>query len=1031
MFKELSKKSAYETEQEIGKYWQKIDVLNATINNREGKENFVFFEGPPTANGMPGIHHVISRDLKDSICKFKTMKGYRVVRKAGWDTHGLPVEIEVEKTLGLNDKKAIEEYGIDKFNVKCKESVWKYKSHWEQMTREMGYFVNLDEPYVTYDNNYIETEWWILKKYYDEGLVYEGHKILPYCPRCGTGLASHEVAQGYKEVNVDTVTVPMKLKGEEDTYFLVWTTTPWTLMSNVAICVNPQEKYIKVESKGHKFILAEKLANKVLGSEYIVLETYNGTDLEYIEYEQLLPFIIPKEKAFYVTCDDYVTMEDGTGIVHIAPAFGQDDANVGKRYNLPFINPVDEQGKYMEGPWTSMLVFEADLEVIKYLKENDKLFKKEKLKHNYPHCWRCQTPLIYYAKPSWYLEVTKLKDKIVEQNKTINWYPDFVGEKRFGNWLENMNDWAISRSRYWGTPFPLWKCECGHKEMIGSREELINKSVNKIDESIDLHRPYVDKIEIICPVCGKHMLRVKDVIDCWFDSGSMPFAQYHYPFENKELFESQFPADFICEGIDQTRGWFYSLLQISTFVLGKAPYKNVLVNDLILDKNGQKMSKSRGNGVSPFDLFKSHGADALRWYLVYGSPVWAPTRFDEEGLKEVYSKFFSTLKNIYNFYVLYANLDNIDPRSYIVDKKDLDEIDLWLLSKYNNLVDYVTKSFEEYDLTKVTRAITDFVSEDLSNWYIRRNRKRFWDSEITTSKRAVYQTTYEVLVGLSKLIAPIVPFLSEELYRNLTDEKSVHLADYPVVDKRYINNKLEIKMDLVRDLISLGRNVREEVKIKVRQPISEVILDGKNEKVIGDLAELIKEELNVKSIRYTDDLSEYMNFEAKPNFKECGKVMGSNIKLFQEELKKLSSIEVNNISNGKSIAMKVGDIEYEVNKEMVDVRISSKEGFNATNSASNFIILNVTLTKDLIEEGIIRELISKVQQLRKTKDFDIADRINIYYGENEELSKIINKFENLVKQETLAEEILIKETSNELVNLNGLEVNLDVEKRKN
>ena len=679
-FKELKKEKVNIIEKEILNNWKKIDILNKTIDNRNNCKNFVFYDGPATANGMPGVHHMLAKLLKDTICKYKTMQGYRVVRKVGWDTHGLPVELGVEKELGFTSKSDIEKYGIEKFNQKCKESVWKNEEAFRNLTEEMGQFIDLKNPYVTYDNNYIETEWWILKKFFDEGLIYEGYKILPYCPRCGTGLASHEVAQGYRDISVNTVTVPFKIKNE-NTYLLVWTTTPWTLIANVAICVNPNEQYIKVNSKGYNFIVAEKLANKVLGNDYEVLDTYVGKDLEYIEYEQLLPFINVNKKAFYIVCDTYVTMEDGTGLVHIAPAFGQDDYEVGRKYDLPVVNPVGEDGKYIEGPWKDTFVMDSNLEIeiIKYLKENDKLFKKEKLNHNYPHCWRCNTPLLYYSKPSLYIETTKFKDKVIENNNKINWYPSYVGEKRFGNWLSNMNDWAISRNRYWGCPIPLWKCSCGHMEMIGSRSELASKSIEKIDETIELHRPFVDNIHIKCPKCGKIMNRIPEVIDCWFDSGSMPFAQYHYPFENQELWEEQFPADFISEGIDQTRGWFYVLLIISTFITGKSPFKNVLVNDLLLDKYGQKMHKSRGNAINPFEIIEEYGADTVRWYMPYVSPVWTPIKFDIEGLKEVYSKFFNTLRNTYNFFALYANTDNLDPREFNVPYENREEIDKWIL----------------------------------------------------------------------------------------------------------------------------------------------------------------------------------------------------------------------------------------------------------------------------------------------------------------------------------------------------------------
>ncbi len=1025
MFKELEKVKTSEMEKTISEKWEQMDILNRCIENRD--KYFVFYDGPATANGFPGLHHMVAKFLKDSFCKYKTMQGYKVLRKVGWDTHGLPVEVEVEKTLGFKNKTDIEKYGIKEFNEKCREIVWKNEKAFSDLTTKMGQFVDLKHPYVTYDNNYIETEWYILKKFFDEGLFYEGVKIVPFCTRCGTGLASHEVAQGYKEIEAQTVIVPMKKK-DEDAYFLVWTTTPWTLISNVALCVNPDEDYVKVESMGYKFILGKNLVSKVLGDDVKVLEEYKGKDLEYMEYDQLIPSLKVDAKAFFVTCDSYVTMEDGTGIVHIAPAFGEDDSKVGKKYHLPYLNPVGEDGCYTDGLWKGMNVFEADLEVIKYLKANDKLFKKQKMVHNYPHCWRCGTPLLYYSKPSFYLEVTKLKDKIIEANKHVNWYPEYVGEKRFGNWLENLNDWAISRSRYWGTPLPLWRCSCGHDEMIGSRQELVEKSIEKIDETIELHRPYVDEIHIKCPKCGKEMSRVKDVIDCWFDSGSMPFAQYHYPFENEELWQSQFPADFISEGIDQTRGWFYSLLVISVFLKGVAPYKNVLVNDLLLDKEGKKMSKSKGNIVEPFTTIEKYGADTVRFYLPYVSPVWTPLKFDEEGLKEVYSKFFNPLLNTYTFFQTYANIDNIDPREFTIKYKDLEEIDKWLLSKYNKLLKYVTESYEEYDLNKVVRALVTFVSDDLSNWYIRRNRNRFWSSELDNSKKAVYKTTYDVLVGLSKMIAPIVPFVSENLYTKLTDEESVHLANFPQYDESLIDLKIEEKMDTVRDLISLGRKIREDVKIKVRQPIQEVILDQKLKSVIGNLTTLIEEELNVKQINFTKDLDEYINFEIKPNFKVCGKIFGSNVKALSDYLKDLDKETISNLEKGETITITLNKEEYTLTKDMLDIRVNSKEGYNTGVLNNLFIILNTTLNEDLINEGIARELISKVQQLRKTKDFNITDRIYIYYYTDIDLLKKLDKYLDFIKKETLCDMIIQEKIVDEISNLNGIDVYLDVKR---
>ena len=978
-FKSLSKESVYETESKILEKWKNEDILNETIENRKDAPYFVFYDGPATANGHPGLHHMVAKFLKDTICKYKTMQGYKVLRKVGWDTHGLPVELQVEKELGFTGKKDIEKYGIKEFNQKCRESVWKNEDTFTDLTEKMGQFIDIKHPYVTYDNNYIETEWWILKKFFEEGLFYEGVKILPYCPRCGTGLASHEVAQGYEEMSVDTVIVPMKKK-DEDVYFLVWTTTPWTLIANVGLCVNPDYDYSLVLSKGTKFILATSLISKVLGEDVEILDTFKGSTLEYTEYEQLIPELSVNKKGFFVCCDKYVTAEDG---------------------------------KYTEGPWKGMLVFDADIEVIKYLKENDKLFKKQRIVHNYPHCWRCHTPLIYYSKPSYYLEITKIKDKIVANNKTVNWYPSYVGEKRFGNWLENLNDWAISRSRYWGTPLPYWICSCGHTEMIGSRKELVERAIENIDETIELHRPYIDDVHLKCPECGKAMTRCKDVIDCWFDSGSMPFAQYHYPFENNDLFETQFPADFICEGIDQTRGWFYTLLVISTFVKGVSPYKNVLVNDLLLDAHGKKMSKSKGNIVEPFTTMKEYGADTVRFYLPYVSPVWVPLKFDINGLKEVHSKFFNPLKNTYNFFSMYANIDDIDIKECNVPLEKREDIDRWLISKYNRLLKYVTESYDEYDLNKVVKALTDFVSDDLSNWYIRRNRNRFWASNLDDSKKSVYITTYEVLVGLSKTMAPIVPYLSEEMYTNLTGEKSVHLADFPKYDESKLEDLLEEKMDLVRELISIGRNIREEQKLRVRQPLSEILIDGKNSMVIGELTELIKEELNVKKVTYIQDTSLYMNFTVKPNFRVVGKVFGANLKEFQEKLLNLSLTDIKKLQNNESIKMNIAGNDTDIYSDMVDIRIDAKVGFDVGMENNNFVILNATLTPELINEGIAREIVSKVQQMRKNNNYELTDRISISYNANDAVKTAIEDFSDYIKKETLATKLEFSENANE------------------
>ena len=1027
-FEALDKRPTNEVEKSILEKWKKEDILNQTIQNREGKDNWVFYDGPATANGMPGLHHMVAKFLKDTFCKYQTMKGHKVLRKVGWDTHGLPVEVQVEKQLGFSGKSDIEAYGIKEFNAKCKETVWENEKQFRRLTEEMGQFIDLDNRYITYDNNYIETEWYILKKFFDEGLFYEGVKIMPWCPRCGTGLASHEVAQGYKEVEANTVIVPFKRK-DSDAYFLVWTTTPWTLISNVALCVNPNEDYVLVESNGYKFILASLLSHQILGDDIKVLETFKGKDLEYVEYEQLIPSLEVNKKAFYVTCDEYVTMSDGTGIVHIAPAFGEDDAKVGKKYQLPYLNPVGEDARYTDGLWKGMNIFDADLEVINWLKANDKLFKKQKIKHDYPHCWRCDSPLVYYSRPSYYLEVTKLKEKIIEENKKVHWFPSFVGEKRFGNWLSNMNDWAISRNRYWGTPLPLWRCSCGHMEMIGSREELKAKAEEEIDvKTIDLHRPYVDEIHIKCPECGNLMNRVPEVIDCWFDSGSMPFSQYHYPFENKSLWESQYPADFIAEGIDQTRGWFYSLIVIGVFMTGKSPYKNVLVNELILDKNGHKMHKSKGNAVEPFSLMEKYGADTIRFYLPYVSPTWTPLKFDEEGLKEVYSKFFNPFKNTYSFFQMYANADHINIEECNVPVAEREEIDKWLISKYNRLILDCTKYYDEYDLNQVVRLLTNFVSEDLSNWYIRRNRNRFWKSELDTSKKSVYMTTYEVLEGLCRLCAPIIPYTTEEIYQKLTGEKSVHLSDFPIANPKWIEEKLEQKMDLVRSLISIGRFVREEAKIKVRQPLQEALIDGKNKEMIADLVPLIKEELNVKEVVFTEHLNDYMNFSLKPNFKVVGKVLGPKMKEFQTKLENLEEEKIMALNNNETITIELEDSPLVVTKDMVEVRITSKEGFNVGMENNNFIILNTELTDDLVLEGIAREFVSKVQNIRKEKDFNIVDRIKIFYYGTSRFDEVLKKFDTYIKEETLAVELIQNPEISSSYDLNGEKVLVDIEK---
>ena len=1028
-FKELSKKNINEVESEILSSWKDMDILKKTTDHREGCKDFVFYDGPIYANAKPGIHHVFAKTIKDSFCKYKVMNGYHVLRKIGLDTHGLPIEVNVEKKLGFKSKTDIENLGVENFCKECKNETATNIDEVKKVTDMMGQFIDCDNPYVTCDNDYIESEWWIVNELNKKGLIYHGNKVLPYCPRCGTELSSFEVAQGYKEVSVNTVYVPFKLV-DDDVYVLVWTTTPWTLMANVALCVNPSLEYVKVLSKGYKFIVASSLANSVLGEEYEVLETYKGSDLVGLKYEQLLPFVDVTGKAFEILSDDYVTASDGTGIVHIAPAYGEDDNRVAKANGISFINPVDKNGCYVCGPWEGRLVTDSELEIdiIKYLSSEDKLFKKQKISHDYPHCWRCKQPLIYYAKPAWYVNNTSYKDKIIEANSKINWYPAYVGEKRFNNWLENMVDWGISRNRYWGCPLPIWECSCGHFETIGSCAELKEKAIEDIDiDTLELHRPYVDDIHIKCPDCGKSMSRVLDVMDVWFDSGAMPYAQYHYPFENKELFESQFPADFIAEGVDQTRGWFYVLLVLSTLISGESSFKNVVVNDMMLDAHGKKMSKSVGNIIEPISIMSKYGADTIRWYMLHVSPVWTPLKFDEEGVKEIYSKYISTFKNSYSFFQMYANADGVDPREYDIPVKNREDIDKWLISKLNKLVRDVTSAFDEYDLNKVTRLVIPFINDDLSNWYIRSNRRRFWESELTESKKAVYLTTYEVLITLCKLCAPITPFITEEIYKNLTGEESVHLADYPVYDESLINDEVEEKMDLVRDICSLGRFAREDAKIKVRQPISEVLLDKNVSKLINEFESVIKEELNVKEITYIDNMTDYLDYIIKPNFREVGKMFGSNVGEFT---KLLGTLSVKDIETLKTDSIKVDFMgsELEITPSMVLITVNVKDGYCSSNNGRVFVILNTELNEDLILEGLAREIVRKVQSLRKDNDYVITDRIKLYYDGSEMIDKTIDKYSDYIKNETLAVELIKDSSLSESYDMNGEQVKVKTER---
>ena len=1003
-------------EEEVLQQWLERKIPELSVSEREGAPKFNFYEGPPTANGKPGIHHVLARTLKDVVCRYKTMQGYQVYRKAGWDTHGLPVEIEVEKQLGLSSKQAIEEYGIEEFNKKCRESVFTYEREWRRMTERIGYWLDMDDPYITLDNNYIETVWWILKQYFDAGLIYEGYKIMPYCSRCGTPLASHEVSLGYKDEMVDTVYVKFRLGEEENASFLVWTTTPWTLPSNVALAVNPENIYVRVKRQGDEevYILVKDRVEAVLGSETEIIEEFKGSELIGKVYEQLLPFVKTENKqAFRVYGADFVSTEDGTGIVHIAPAFGEDDYQLGRKNDLPVLQPVDKDGKFTKEvtPWAGRFVREADPDIVKYLKGEGKLYKKEKITHAYPYCWRCDTPLLYYARKSWYIATTKYKDRLIANNNKVRWYPEHVGKGRFGNWLENLIDWSLSRDRYWGTPLNIWKCEkCGELASIGSRQELAEKAIEEVNpETIELHRPYIDEVHLHCK-CGGSMTRTSEVIDCWFDSGSMPYAQYHYPFENKENFHQLFPADFICEGIDQTRGWFYSLLSISTFISDQPAYKSVIVNDLVLDKNGQKMSKSRGNTVDPWKLLEQYGADATRWYLLAVSPPWTPTRFDEDGVKEVFAKFFGTLQNVYSFFTLYANIDQADPEVYDVPVVQREEIDRWVLSRLNSLIKKIRADMEDFELTRVVRSIQSFIIDEVSNWYVRRTRERFWAAEMNTNKKAVYRTLWEVLVTVAKLMAPFAPFMAEEIYSNLKQGQdklaSVHLELYPEADESLIDPDLEEHMGLVIDLVSLGRAARNKVQIKVRQPLSTMKIDEERREILAPMEGLVKEELNVKSLDYVANPDEYVSYTIKPNFPVLGPKYGKLMKGIAAELTKGNAgALVRTLREHGELRLMVNGEGVTLQEEDLDIRVEQKEGYVVEMDRSNYVILDTTLTPELIQEGLAREIVSKVQNMRKNAGLELTDRIRLEYVSDDEVATAIDNFVEYIKEETLAESV--------------------------
>lgn len=1018
-FSEIKTKSSVsEREKEILNYWRKNDIVHKSVN-QVGKPEFIFFEGPPTANGKPGIHHVIARALKDTVCRYKTMEGYLVKRKAGWDTHGLPVEIEVEKQLGLTSKQQIEDYGIEDFNEKCRASVWGYENLWQEMTERIGYWIDMDNPYITLDNNYIESIWWILQRFFDSDLIYEGYKIMPYCPRCGTPLASHEVSQGYKDETIDSIYVKMRLKGEDNQYFLVWTTTPWTLPANVALCVNPNFTYVKVKvmpeaGPEEYYILVKERLSALLGDaeNYQIVSEIKGKDLEGVEYEQLLPFITVDKKAWFVVCDDFVSTDDGTGIVHIAPAFGEDDYKIGQKYDLPLKQPVDKEGKFTEEilPWAGIFVKEADPQIVRYLKDQNSLLQKERITHSYPHCWRCQTPLLYYARKSWYIKTTAYKEQLIANNKQINWYPPYIGEKRFGNWLENLVDWSLSRDRFWGTPLNIWKCaDCGQLISVGSRKELAELAVEDVDpEKVELHRPYVDEIHLKCK-CGQLMSRTPEVIDCWFDSGSMPYAQWHYPFEHGEDFEKLFPADFICEAIDQTRGWFYSLLAISTFLFDQPAFKNVMVSGLVLDKNGQKMSKSKGNTVDPWKMLENYGADATRWYMLAVSPAWSPTKFDEAGVKEVFLKFFGTLQNVTSFFIMYANIDQIDPREFDIAVSDREEIDQWIVSRLNSLIKSVRENMAEYEITKAVREIQEFVIDDLSNWYVRRCRERFWAPDLNDNKKAVYQTLYEILLTIAKLMAPFAPFIPEELYQNLThslEEESVHFTEYPSFDQTLINPELEEHMALVMNIVSLGRACRNKVQIKVRQPLNEILVDGRRREMLQPMENLLKEELNIKHVHYIENLDQYVDYQVKPNFPVLGPKYGKMIKAISAALAKNDAAEiVQTIRSSGLLELEVAGQKLPLTEQDLDIRIQGRTGFTVEMSAENFVILDTELTAELIQEGLAREIISKIQTMRKNANFKILDQIRIEYVSDIEVVSAINTHADYIQEDTLAQEI--------------------------
>lgn len=1021
-------------EKEVEKFWEDHEIFKKSMENRKEAETYTFYDGPPTANGKPHIGHVLTRVIKDMIPRYRTMKGYDVPRKAGWDTHGLPVELEVEKMLGLDGKEQIEEYGLEPFIKYCKESVWKYKGMWEDFSKTVGFWADMDDPYVTYENDFIESEWWALKQIWERGLLYKGFKIVPYCPRCGTPLSSHEVAQGYKDVKEHSAIVRFKVKGEE-AYILAWTTTPWTLPSNVGLCVNPDETYVKVQNGDYTYYLAEALCEKVLEGEYTVLERYQGKDLEYKEYEPLFDFVKPNKKAHYVTCDHYVTLTDGTGVVHIAPAFGEDDSKVGRKYDLPFVQLVNAAGEMTEETkWAGIFCKKADPMILTDLKERGLLFSAPIFEHSYPHCWRCDTPLIYYARESWFIKMTSVKEDLIRNNNTINWIPESIGKGRFGDWLENVQDWGISRNRYWGTPLNVWECQCGHQHSIGSIEELKAMSPN-CPADIELHRPYIDEVTITCEKCGKQMKRVPEVIDCWFDSGSMPFAQHHYPFENKELFEQQFPADFISEAVDQTRGWFYSLLAISTLIFNKAPYKNVIVLGHVQDENGQKMSKSKGNAVDPFDALETYGADAIRWYFYVNSAPWLPNRFHGKAVMEGQRKFMGTLWNTYAFFVLYANIDEFDPTKYSLEYDKLPVMDKWLLSKLNTLVGTVDTCLSGYQIPEAARALQDFV-DDMSNWYVRRSRERFWAKGMEQDKINAYMTLYTALVTVSKTAAPLIPFMTEEIYQNMvcsvdqSAPESIHLCDYPESNKAYIDRQLEIDMDEVLKIVVMGRAARNTANLKNRQPIGQMFVKAPHVLPVF-YQEIIEEELNVKKVVFTDDVRDFTSYSFKPQLKTVGPKYGKQLGDIKKALSEVSGNEaMDTLNETGALTFSFGGTEVVLTKEDLLIDTAQTEGYVTEGDNTITVVLDTNLTPELLAEGFVRELISKIQTMRKEAGFEVTDHIVVYSKGNEKIAGILKLHEEEVKSEVLAENIILETLAGYVKewNINGENVTLGVEK---